>query len=255
MRFEFGTVFSRFFDLAGQTLPVLLAITLLGYVLPDVAFTWVMERYLGAAPDFDTARIMSPGNLHWALLGGGGLVNLGLYMINCAMVSEVAILKGAGKPVNVLSVLKSAVINAVPILIISILTGLWIAAGFIALIVPGVILSLGLSVVIPVFVGERHLGIFGAMKRSLDLTRHHRGTIFLIQLVFGVVYAILTMGIGQAAVSVVSHYSDFPGLDLIVLGLSDLLSLPLSLLTAVIYVCLRLSKDRKAPDSAAAVFE
>jgi hypothetical protein len=66
---------------------------------------------------------------------------------------------------------------------VSMLVGLGVAAGFIALIVPGVILAMMWSLSVPVKVLENKSAT-DAMSRSADLTKGDRGRIFVIWLLF-----------------------------------------------------------------------
>ena len=66
---------------------------------------------------------------------------------------------------------------------LSMLMGLGIGAGFIALIVPGVLLALMWSLSVPVKVLENK-GVTDAMSRSSDLTKGDWGRIFVIWLLF-----------------------------------------------------------------------
>ncbi len=65
----------------------------------------------------------------------------------------------------------------------SMLVGLGVGAGLIALIVPGVLLALMWSLAVPVKILENR-GATDAMSRSSDLTKGDRGRIFVIWLLF-----------------------------------------------------------------------
>lgn len=73
---------------------------------------------------------------------------------------------------------------------VSMLVGLGVGAGLIALIVPGVLLALMWSLSIPVKVLENK-GVTDAMSRSSDLTKGDRGRIFVVWLLF----IVLSIGI------------------------------------------------------------
>jgi hypothetical protein len=66
---------------------------------------------------------------------------------------------------------------------VSMLVGLGVGAGLVALIVPGVLLALMWSLAVPVKVLEDK-GVTDAMSRSSDLTKGDRGRIFVIWLLF-----------------------------------------------------------------------
>ena len=72
----------------------------------------------------------------------------------------------------------------------SLLVGLGVGAGLIALIVPGVLLALMWSLAVPVKVLENK-GTTDAMSRSSDLTKGDRGRIFVVWLLF----IVLSIGI------------------------------------------------------------
>lgn len=73
--------------------------------------------------------------------------------------------------------------NILGVIGLSLLVGLAVGAGLIALIVPGVILALMWSLSIPVKVLENK-GITDSMSRSSDLTKGDRGRIFVVWLLF-----------------------------------------------------------------------
>jgi len=73
---------------------------------------------------------------------------------------------------------------------LSFLVGLGVGAGFIALIVPGVLLALMWSLAVPAKILENR-GATDAMSRSSDLTKGDRGRIFVIWLLF----IVLSIGI------------------------------------------------------------
>lgn len=73
-----------------------------------------------------------------------------------------------------------------PIFGLSLMSGVAVALGMMALIFPGIIVKLGLSVVTAVLVVEG-MGIRKSMRRSWDLTQGHKGTIFGISFVVGLI--------------------------------------------------------------------
>ncbi len=66
---------------------------------------------------------------------------------------------------------------------LSLLVGLGVGAGFIALVVPGILLALMWSLAVPVKILENR-GATDAMSRSSDLTKGNRGRIFVIGVLF-----------------------------------------------------------------------
>ena len=78
-----------------------------------------------------------------------------------------------------------------PLIALGILSLLGMTLGMVLLIVPGIIVALMWSVVVPALVVE-HTGIRDAFGRSRELTRGHRGKIFLLLLM----YFVLAVGVG-----------------------------------------------------------
>jgi hypothetical protein len=73
----------------------------------------------------------------------------------------------------------------------SLLIGLGVGAGLIALVVPGVLLALMWSLAVPAKVLE-NLGVTDAMSRSSDLTKGDRGRVFVVWVLF----IVLSIGVG-----------------------------------------------------------
>ncbi len=71
---------------------------------------------------------------------------------------------------------------------VGIVVGIIVILGFIALIVPGIILSIMFSLVIPVIIIEN--AGFGSMGRSRQLVGHRWGKTFVLFLIFGIIIAI-----------------------------------------------------------------
>jgi hypothetical protein len=145
-----------------------------------------------------------------------------------------------------------------PVIGISILTGLAVAVGLVLLIVPGVLMMLAWCVNIPVVVVERK-GVFEAFGRSAELTRGHRGAIFLLLVIYAVI-AWIVSAVGLALTG---------GLDLAALSAGGFKPAQWALLTvfqlvealvgaagvASIYYELRSIKDGVGPSTLAAVFD
>lgn len=72
----------------------------------------------------------------------------------------------------------------IPVIGVALLTGLFIAGGFMLFVIPGVILACMWWVAAPAAVVE-NIGVSQAMSRSSALTSGNRGTIFLIMLLMG----------------------------------------------------------------------
>jgi hypothetical protein len=103
-----------------------------------------------------------------------------------------------GKPTGFAECL-SVGFSAMPrIIIISLLTGLATLAGFIALVIPGIIVAVMLSTAPVVGVIERLDGL-DALKRSADLTSGHRWQIFALYFVLGLIILAPSLLVGSMA--------------------------------------------------------
>lgn len=98
-----------------------------------------------------------------------------------------------GQPVGIGECLSRGLSLILPVIGVSLLVGLIIGIGTVLLVVPGIIAGVMLWVAIPVAVVERP-GVIDSLKRSADLTKGHRWTIFGILVVVGILLAII-MGI------------------------------------------------------------
>ena len=75
---------------------------------------------------------------------------------------------------------------AAPLFIAAVLTSLLTSVGFALCIVPGVLISLGLSMATPLILDQKAEAI-AAMKRSWAVCRAHLGSLFVLGLVLGVI--------------------------------------------------------------------
>jgi hypothetical protein len=83
---------------------------------------------------------------------------------------------------------------------VAFLAGLITGVGFMLIVVPGIIAAVMLWVAIPVAVVERP-GVIASLKRSADLTKGFRWTIFGILFAIGLVLIVITMILSFALLS------------------------------------------------------
>lgn len=92
----------------------------------------------------------------------------------------------AGRPVRFGVMLSVGFGRLLPLIGAGIIATFLVLLGGLALIIPGIIIGCGLTVTVAVVVAER-LGPMDAVKRSWELTRGYRGTLFLAGLGLGVI--------------------------------------------------------------------
>jgi hypothetical protein len=255
MPFTFGNAFDRFFRLLGSNFGPFALIGLIFTVLPSMALVYVEFTYFGinSTDPMWFQKLSSATPQVWAFSGLGYLLATLFTFVSLSAITETAILRSVGKPVNYGAVVAHGVMNAIPLLIVAIFTGFLVGIGIVLVIVPGIIWALCTCVAVPAYVGETNIGIFGAIGKSFQLTRNHRWSLLLLFIVLYILAAIATAALQTATF----------GLPGGMLGLTSLLargfvtgivSLLWHVLGASIYVSLRESKEKTTPDAAAAVF-
>ncbi|MDI7776503.1 hypothetical protein [Asticcacaulis sp. EMRT-3] len=258
MKFSFGAVWNRFFQLLGQNVGIFAIFGLIFTILPSLAFNYGMYSSYGLNT-MNWARHI--GALTPAIIGmasGGGIVVWLLSLFNIAAVIEVSILRAVGKKASFGEVFGDAARNILPLFVISLIFGVLYMLFSILLIIPGIMFALAACVAVPAYVGERGIGLWGAFKRSFALTKGHRWSLLLIFFVFYlliiVVSEIITFPLlGGMANNMASGNVPIGGL-MITLTASAILQVLSYVFIAAIYVVLRESKDRFTPDQAASVF-
>ena len=171
-RFDIGRVIGRMFGVIGRNLAVFAGLALLLSGLPTAL--------LGLA--------------RTGLLPSTGALDLGLswsWLVNMLISAwlQAALIRGSisdlnGARASFGDCLGTATGDILPLIGVSLLATAICVMGLFFFIVPGIILALVLSVSAPVRVIER-TGVFAALGRSGDLTRDHRGAIFLLFLLYG----------------------------------------------------------------------
>ncbi len=91
-----------------------------------------------------------------------------------------------GEPVTIGRCFQVAASRWPAVLGLSLLTGLAVAGGTLACVIPGIVVSCGLFVGAPALIVEKP-GVFAAMRRSWDLTDGHKGPIFFFSFGIGLI--------------------------------------------------------------------
>lgn len=138
-----------------------------------------------------------------------------------------------------------------PLAIAALLTGLGTAVGMVFFIVPGLILLCLWSVTIPACVVE-HLGPIESMKRSADLTRGYRMTIFALFLITYLCIILVSIVIGYTVVMTMDSTLVAGILMALVLAVPQAFN---NVMVAIVYYDLRAIKDGVTIDSLVNVFD
>jgi hypothetical protein len=95
------------------------------------------------------------------------------------------------RPTELVGALAGAAKALIPLLAIRVITELGVLLGFVMLVIPGIWISLALSVAVPACVAEG-LGVRDSLRRSLALTRGHRVRILWLGVIYAVAVGLVT---------------------------------------------------------------
>lgn len=261
MAFSFGAVWGRFFKLIAENFVAFLLLTVLLVFLPQLIWQYGMYSVFHITAMNWMRHVGELGAAGMTGGIGGWLIMLLLSLVYLCSVTEVAIVRAIGKPVKLGEVLGHAVGNMIPAFIIMLATLIVFMLGFAVFVVPGIMFGVAVCVAIPAYVGEKGRGLWGSVKRSFELTKGHRWTLFLLFFVAIVATWILEVVVEapflpSLVASVTRGAQPALGLPLMLLlsAFSALLSLLWYVFFAAIYVSLRESKDKLSPQQTANVF-
>lgn len=135
-----------------------------------------------------------------------GILDFLLGMLVVATMSYAAIMTSQAKPISIRGAISQGMTMLLPVLGLSLFVGIMALFGFLALIVPGIIIVTMYYVSIPALVFERN-GIGAAMRRSRELTKGHRWQVvglagvasvvmFVTIIAFSLVFGMIAVAIG-----------------------------------------------------------
>lgn len=245
-RIDIGNVMSLGFRTLARNFLPFIAFALLLVGLPSFVvqyFTWE-QLQSGEAPF-----------LSFHYWGGAALSWIGAYLLQ-GIVVAIAVRDLDGEGGDLSDGVMSALARLLPMIALSIVSGIGILLGFVLLIVPGVILMLMWMVAVPVLVHERR-GVFESLGRSAELTAGSKGWLFLLLLLYWGTSLMLSGAVAALTVAELSYDGRDAMLFPIVVGavVQSLNGLLLAGLQAALYVELRQYKEGAAPGELAAIFE
>src|SRR5262245_52640153 len=254
-RFEMGRVVRRTFSVIGDNITTFAMLSLIPAV-SVAAMGWAGSQFENGAweptlPDVNTL----------ALIGVGFVLYLLASVFFQGAVVHGAVASLNGRRASIPDCTATGLRYAVPLLCVGLLMMLGMVVGFVLLIVPMIMFAVMWCVVAPACVVER-TGVFGAFRRSRDLTRGHRWPIFGLFLAFGFLMVIISMVFGAVAgVSMVAAQSEgaASGMSIVAMGSSVISSMISAILgstfAAALYYELRQIKEGIGPEALASVFD
>lgn len=179
-KFSIGRVVSRTFSVIGRNAATFIPVALV------ILLPMAVMSFITGTPS-PTTGMRTSG----LLLGlAEGLVNIAcIYLLQAALV-QATITDLNGQRPSLGNALSAAFGLALPVIVISILTGIGVALGMILLVVPGLMLLCAWCVAVPVRVVE-DTGISESFGRSRELTKGHRWPIFGLLLIYGIIAILL----------------------------------------------------------------
>ena len=134
-------------------------------------------------------RLLTAATLTWVLTGALSLA--GSALLSGALVYAVIDIQRTGAA-SAGECLRRGLRVLPKVFVVTLLYTVVTTAGYLLLIIPGVIFSLMYAVAVPVAVAERR-GPFESLKRSARLTEGYRGLIFLTHFLWGILIIALSM--------------------------------------------------------------
>jgi hypothetical protein len=192
--------------------------------------------------------------LHWDLYLG--LFSFASNVAIAAVLTYGVVMELQGSHASMGACVAKGISRLLPVIGVVLLSTLAIVAGMIALVVPGIIISLMLYVATPVAVIEK-TGVVASMKRSRELTFGHKGSIFVIVFVLGILGYVVRQVETQTLVphDPAKALAALPMLIYVELGTVIVLGALGAVMSAVAYYFLRLSKEGTSAQELASVFE
>lgn len=186
--FSIGTVLSRTFGTLGSNPVATFGIAFLFGALPQALYSYFIGSTLTMADRQSTFGVI-------AVSIASGVIYMLLSMLVQGALVRATLAHSEGKRASIGECLSTGLSMAVPLIGLTILLMLGIMAGFMLLVIPGVILYMMWSVAVPALVAEKS-GIFGAFSRSRFLTKGVRWKIFGLQLLLMIILILLSSILG-----------------------------------------------------------
>ena len=193
----------------------------------------------------------------------GGILYFFLYLIVQAILIHACFKDFAGEQVSLKASSKTALGLSLPLIGLMILYSLGLFAGFILLIIPGIVLLLGWYICIPVMVVEKK-GVTESLGRSWELTKGYKWWLLLLTIILWVITAIISAVLTLASVPfgnpTMATFTGGSTLFWIVYAFSSALAQAIGVListaaVAAIYYEIRDLKEGITPKSIASVFD
>jgi hypothetical protein len=251
--FSMGRVASRTFSVLGRNALPFLGLALLA-AAPQTVLGWYLVNSLLLGGRVDPAIVFTAAN--WTQTLGVQLIAIVVSFFLQAALVQATVVDLNGQPVSFGDALMTALRMLFPTVATALLMSLGLAAGFVLLVFPGLMLLSAWAVVVPVLIVERK-GIVGSFGRSAELTKGYRWPIFGLMAIFYIAIAIINLAMRPVfGIALFTTNFSFPLPYFVFLAAYRAVLLAVSATgTASIYYELRSVKEGIGPQQLASVFE
>jgi hypothetical protein len=242
--FDTGRVVARAARVLRRNLLGFLSLSMLLIGVPSLALGYLTAR----VEEQNTLTTLNPEA--WGLWGANAVVALFGGLLLSGAVTHGALAEMSGRPTRFGENLSRSLGDGPVLLALGVVTTVGIMVGLALLVIPGIMLAMAWSVVIPVRMSER-LGVLDAITRSRELTRDRRGAIFGLAATYSIAQAVIAWLADLAARAL--------GGDVLTLLFQTVIEVVAGVISAVgiasVYCELRWSKEGEPTDKLAAVFD
>ncbi len=251
--FDLGRVVNRAIAVIGRNALSFFLISVLANI-PYIVMIGVAGTIEGGALGLFRQGIAAAGTIALLLFGAIGWL-VGAFVLQAAL-TYATVTDLNGRRATFGDSLMTGLREFLPLLGLALLSGLGIIAGYLLLIVPGVMLAVAWAVIVPVRVVERE-PVMDCFGRSAALTKGHRWSVFGLL----IIYIFASFAISFASGLVVGAGGEIGGATNTVASLAAqavgrvVTSVILSVGTASTYYELRFIKEGIGPQQLAAVFD
>lgn len=227
-----------------------------GVLLPSAAYAVIgvfLPQLVGQA--LAAAGAAPPAYLAWVPMF---FINQVLIALVTGCVTFIVVGDLGGRPLGFGGALRGALPRLAPVAVLSLVISLALVLGLVLLVVPGILLILRWWVAVPVrFVEDR--GFAGALGRSAALTKGHRGALFGLLAIVGILALVWTGVVIVGSGGLTAFQQLTLARDPVLLAVEGLFSAAVTAVSttgsAVTYAELRRVKEGVLPGQLATIFE
>ena len=236
-------------------------VVVLGLALIVGALPSLLMSYLFAQFGLNSPGALQSGAISFRAFMGATFVGAVFAMVIAALVqgalTRAVVSANEGRRASFGECLATGLQVFLPLIALSILFSIGVGIGFVLLLVPGIILLLMWAVAVPALVVER-TGVFGAFRRSAELTKGSRWKILGLFLVLLVIYWLLSLLLAVVGLKMYAPATSAAGLTVANIVGSVILGTIFNVLWGTIqpslYVELRQANEGESAESLAQVF-